>query len=180
MKLLLSILLLFLSGCISQNTARQEISKCPKYFQDNIGEVKIETFSPLSVIFKGYVSGTEPNGSIHLYAFADKDTVLEESFHSFEHRAYNNRYGEWVSFYNDFSEDSDWYSGYLSTAVILNIPLIDKLGPGGKGKVNFHSTVSHMEDSAECFIFWMRGKHTEDPVLAKKVKAVEKFVTGGY
>jgi hypothetical protein len=176
---ILSILLLFVAGCVSQNTARQEISKCPKYFQDNIGEIKIETLSPLSVVFRGYASD-DSNSIIHLYAFAGKDTVLEESFHSFEHRAYNNRYGEWFRFYDDFSEDGDWYGEYLSTAIILGVPLIDKLGPGGRGKVNFHSTVSHMEDAAECFIFWMKGKHTDDPILAKKVKAVEKFVTGGY
>ena len=166
---------------MSQETAQREIAKCPQYFQDNIGTIKIEPLSPWSIIFKGYVNVDEPDCPVHLVALADKDTVLEEAFHSFELRAGKNRNEEWERFYYDFHMDGSTYKSYgglVSSAIILSVPFIDMMPV--KGKVNFHSTISHLEDTAECFVFWMRNRHRNDPILMRKCKAVEKFVTGGH
>lgn len=177
----LAALLLLLSGCMSHEIAQREIAQCPQYFQDNIGEIKIEPLSPWSIIFKGYVHVDEPNCPVHLLALANKDTVLEEAFHSFELRTGKNKIGEWERFYYEFHSDGSTYRNYgglASSAIILSVPFIDMMPV--KGKVNFHSTISHLEDTAECFVFWMRNKKRNDPVLMHKCKVVEKFVNGGY
>lgn len=173
--------LLLLSGCMSHEMVHKELAQCPQYFQDNIGEIKIEPLSLLSIIFKGYVHVDEPNCPVHLLALGNKDTLLEESFHSFELRTGKNRIEEWERFYYDFHSDGSTYKNYgglASSAIILSVPFIDRMPV--KGKVNFHATVSHLEDTAECFVFWMRNKHRDDPILMRKCKAVEKFVNGGY
>ena len=161
--------------------AEKEISQCPDYFRNNIGEIRIEHLSPLSIIFKGYVYSKEQGCPIHLLALADKNTVLEEAFHSFEFRAGLNRKDEWKRFYYDFHGGETTYKDYgglLSSLVILSIPFADKLP--AKGKVNFHSTVSHFEDTAECFVFLMRQHQTNDSVLLRKCDAVRRFVNGKY
>jgi len=174
-------LLFLLSGCVSHQVAEKEISQCPDYFRNNIGEVKIEPLSPFSVIFKGYVHLKEEGCPIHLLALADRNTVLEEAFHSFEFRAGTNRVNEWGRFYQDFHKDGTTYKNYgglFSSLVILTIPFVDKLPVDGK--VNFHSTVSHFEDTAECFVFVMRQHQTNDAVLLQKCEAIKKFVNGVY
>ena len=181
MKRLLPLLLLLLSGCVSHEMAQREIARCPEYFQGNIGEIKIEPLSPWSIVFKGYVHVDEPNCPSHLLALADKHTLLEEAFHSFELRAFKNRYKEWKQFYYDFHADGSTYRSYgglVSSAIMSCIPFIDMMPI--KGKVNFHSTVSHLEDTAECFIFWMQSGYRNDPILMQKCEAVAKFANGGY
>lgn len=173
--------LISLAGCAN---VPEVIFKCPVYFQENIGEIHQE-ISPFVLVCKGYVSVKEKEHPVHLY-WKNKNTLLHETFHSFEFRAGDNnkRYSEWEKFYLDFHsiDNTDYkdYGGLVSSALLLNIPFIEYLQV--KGKANFRSTISHFEDSAECFVFLMneKEKKTKDKILQKKCDAVWKFVNGGY
>jgi len=173
------LLAMFLSGCMSQRTVEKELARCPEYFRNNIGQVKLEPLSPLGVIFKGYVSVKDKDGPIHLLPLANRDTVLEEAFHSFELRAGHNRPQEWERFYHDFHSDGTTYKNYggiVASLAVANIPFLGRMPVSGK--TNFHGTISHFEDTAGCFVFMMKGRRTNDPVLLKKCEAVRRFING--
>ena len=101
-KLLMLLILVSLSGCVSNGFADKHLVKCPQYFQDSIGPVQAEPFSPLSLVLRGYVSPKETGCPIHIYGLASKFIVWHESFHSFESLAFIDRNDEWELFYYDF------------------------------------------------------------------------------
>jgi len=177
MILIVMTLLLVSSGCISNDFANKQLIKCPDYFQKNIGEIKAEPFSPLSLVLGGYVKSGEPNQPIHLFGLANKFTVWHEAFHSFEFRIFNERPCEWELFRYDFEDD--FYLGNLVTVAMLFVPFIEQIPI--PGKVRLYSSFDKFEDSADCFAYWMQNKNKHQRKdLQPKLKAIEKFVSGFY
>ena len=172
--------LILSSGCVSVEKAQQALKVCPQYFQDNIGEAATEPLSPLGVVLRGRVTYDESRCPIHLYGLFDKNIVWHEAFHSFEMRAHLNRHDEWELFQYDFGDDI--YIGPVVVATMLFVPFVEQAPI--PGRVRLYSSLSKLEDSADCFMYWMQcrqGKKVRnDVVLQRKLIAVEKFVTGQY
>jgi hypothetical protein len=184
MKRIIIIALALVSGCAS----RSALETCPQYFQDNIGQIKRQPLHPLSIFFNGVVNMENPEGTIHLYLLADKKTLLEEAFHSFEIRAMHNRPKEWERFCNAFHGDGSTFDGSNSTfdgsyggfplvATIMAVPFAAHV-PGGKGYVSLYSKINHFEDTASCFV--AKDKQYKDKVLMDKISAVRNFTQGKY
>ena len=179
------IALVLVSGCAS----RSALDNCPQYFRDNIGQIKHQPFHPLSIFFNGVVNMENPEGTIHLYLFAGKKTLLEEAFHSFEIRAMHNRPREWERFCNAFHGEGSIFDGSNSTfdgdygglpllaTIMVAIPYASHI-PGGKGYVSLYSKINHFEDTASCFV--AKDKPYKDKVLMKKISAVRNFTEGKY
>ena len=178
--LILSLTIVCLGGCVTNEFAYEQIAKTPKYFQSNIGPVKAEPFSPFSLILAGYVNSNEPNCPIHLFRFKNNFIVWHEAFHSFEMKSYLERNDEWKLFQNEFGDDH--YLNHLVTLVMTIVPFIEYTPY--PGKVRFYGNMSKIEDTADCFAYWMKiqqgKKPRKDKILQRKLAAIEKFVTGSY
>ncbi len=85
MKKLLLILLflitLYSSGCMSEAKIDSVLSTCPQYVRDNVGEIK---YMPISWGTAMLMSGVtdKRTGEIWLAAWADEHTILHEAGHS--------------------------------------------------------------------------------------------------
>ncbi len=170
-------LILLLSGCVTQRMVDEELAKQPEYFRVNVGTVKIEPLSPLSLFFKGYVNSDEEGCPVHLLLLADRDTIREELFHSFFFRQYAENYAGFAKFHYDFyggGTISQNYNPALVYLLALNIPMIQELPI--PGHANLYGYVSFEEDSAGCFTHGPRN----DKVLQIKCRAVQKFIQGEY
>jgi len=183
MKKLLHLLILticLISGCTSNNAVNEILSTCPQYFQDNIGKVIIKPISPSEPHLRGAVYPKEPENPIYLYGPIEPNIVFHEAFHSFEMRAGHNRPGEWELFYRDFhvGDPDPQYLGSEVYDITRDVPFSQDVLV--KGYVRFYSTANHFEDAADCFVFYMRGRKRNDPMLMRKVQAVHKFVNGEY
>ena len=180
MKQSILLLVLLFSGCVNYTV----LDDSPGYFRENIGPIHQELLNPLGLFFKGMVNPKDPNGTIHLYLLADSDTLLEEAFHSFEIRLGNNRKDEWEEFYYGFHSDGSTYEDYggpiLALAIITAVPFPQFI-PGGEGFVNLYSRVSHLEDTASCFVALMHERDfPRDEIMSKKIDTVRRFVNGEY
>lgn len=113
MKKLLIISLIFLQGCVSYQTIDRELSKCPEYFRQNTGKPVIKL---VSFRYSGYVRTDKPDEFVIFRLNANKDVILEESFHSFELLALQNRVKEWERFYYDYGRHNDFVEHLESAA----------------------------------------------------------------
>ena len=75
------LLLLLLSGCMSQAKIDSIVATCPQYVQDNVGDIR---YMPVSWGTVMLISGVtdKHTGEIWLTAWAGKHTVLHEIGHS--------------------------------------------------------------------------------------------------
>ena len=176
--------LLLTSGCMTQKRAERIISETPEYFQKNIGPVKVEPLNPLGIFFAGYVFPKyERDCPIHALVLANKDTVYEEAFHSFEWRCILNRPKEWIRFYSDFHQTNgkttERYYGIPLSLVLSSVPFLKDLPV--KGNADLYGKVSHLEDTGGCFRYYKRHINKKgDAKFEHKVKCIEKFINGGY
>ena len=58
------------------------------------------------------------------------------------------------------------------------VPIVGKVSV--PGHVNLYGCSNVVEDAAETFVFWMRGKKRNDKKLMNKCAVIESFVNGAY
>lgn len=176
MKRLL-ILTLVTAGCASTDMVRDEISLCPRYFQDNVGEAKIlPLWSAIIPIVGGPTGWLNKDGSYTLTALAGRDVVLHEAFHSFDFKTHQRRRAEHNKFVKAWGGvPKPQLAFYLACAAV---PIIGKLPV--PGHATLYGCSNGAEDAAETFVFWMRGKTRNDKKLMKKCAVIENFVKGRY
>jgi len=177
MRHLLLMLVLLISGCVSTEVVQREIEQCPQYFQDNVGEAKIlPIWSAVIPLLGGPIGWLNKDGSYTLTSLADRDIVLHEAFHSFHFRTYQQRRNE----HNRFAVawggvPEPQLALYLICAAV---PIVGKVS--FPGHVNLYGCSNVVEDAAETFVFWMRGKKRNDKKLMNKCAVIESFVYGAY
>ena len=174
---------LTLTGCVSEQTVNEQLSLCPKYFQENIAKPNIlpwySAIVPLTGGPVGWANAHDPNGAWTITSLASKGHVLHEAFHSFTIRSYYNKRKEFDAFVHAFTDGNG--SPKPNTFVYLTsfiVPMITYLPV--PGHVNFYSMSSGGEDSANAFAFWMQGKKRNDKKLTRKIKVIENYTTGKY
>ena len=87
----LLLVLIFMSGCVSQTIIDEQVARCPQFVQNNVGEIK---YMPLSWGTAMGISGVtdKHTGEIWLTAWADKHTILHEIGHSVYFRVPNEEF----------------------------------------------------------------------------------------
>jgi hypothetical protein len=115
--------------------------------RQNIGEVRFEPFSPLSLLYAGQVMETDPTATIYLYAFADEDALRHEAFHSFELLAMQDRPMEWQQYYLCMGNTEAKLSTHLATL----LPVPPHWLPSDSSATVYGET-NHFEDGAEAFV----------------------------
>jgi len=183
------LLLVAVSGCMTADRADQIIAKQPVYMQEHIGEVKFQPLSLESIFYMGEVKGragkdgavynTEPNNPIHLYAMADKVTLIHEAYHSFEVTIKQDDPNQWYRYYKDFNDGTP-YGGYMEHLLCSMVPGWMYLPLDGHAYR--YGNVNHWEDGA---CFWMRMAEGWEPKITdetawRKYTAVDNFVNGRY
>jgi hypothetical protein len=143
---LLSILLAC-AGCMGQKKIDRVLAELPSHMRGNIGPVKYEPFSPLSLFLAGQVVETDPSATIHLYAFADEDVLKHEAFHSFELLAMQNRPLEWQKYCLCMGNTDTKLTSHL--ACLLPVPP-QWLPSDSSGTV--YGETNHFEEGAETFV----------------------------
>jgi hypothetical protein len=176
MKRLL-ILMLFTAGCASTDMVQEELSLCPQYFQDNVGEAKIlPLWSAVIPIIGGPTGWLNKDGSYTLTALAGRDVVLHEAFHSFDFKTHQRRRAEHKEFVEAWGGvPKPQLALYLACAAV---PFICKIPV--PGHATLYGRSNGAEDAAETFVFWMRGKTRNDEKLMNKCVVIENFVKGRY
>jgi len=167
-------------GCVSKQKVERELSLCPDYFRQNIGKAFVMPISIEGIMgLYGRVDTKDPEHPFYIYGpFANADTVLHEAFHSFEYRAGHQRKDEWQAFYDDFHNGKTWYFGVPGLFACMFVPFLGDMPL--PGHVRFYSALHRLEDTADCFAFWMRGKKRNDKELNRKCEIVGKFAQGYY
>ena len=150
---------------------------CPQYFQDNVGQAKIlPVWSALIPIMGGPTGWLNKDGSYTLTALAGRDVILHEAFHSFDFQAYRERKAEHGRFIEAWGGvPKPQLAVYLACAAIPGIGKIPV-----PGHASLYGCSNGVEDSAETFVFWIRGKKRNDNKLMHKCSVIESFVTGQY
>ena len=159
---------ILVSGCLSQAVIDEQLALCPKYVRDNVGEIKYEPFSPLSLLLVNGMT-SKSTGDIWLFALADKNTVLHEAAHSVYFRAEDTE-----QFYNDFSQISKPKSH--NNLVLFAVPMAGYLPC--KDFRSLYASTNIYEDMAECFVAGMNGEKGSE-TFNKKVDRVMEFYTKG-
>ena len=140
-------ILLACAGCMSQKEIDRVLAELPPHMRGNIGPVKYEPLSPLSLALAGQVVETDPSATIHLYAFADDDVLRHEAFHSFELLAMQNRPLEWQK-YCLCMGDTDTK---LTTHLAYLLPVPPQWLPSDSSGTVYGET-NHYEEGAETFV----------------------------
>jgi len=177
MRHLLLMLVLLISGCVSTEVVQREIEQCPQYFQDNVGEAKIlPIWSAVIPLVGGPIGWLNEDGSYTLTSLANRDVLLHEAFHSVDFWIYQHRRDEHNRFVAAWGGvPAPQLALYLICAAV---PIVSKVPV--PGHVNLYGCSNGMEDAAETFVFWMRGKKRNDKKLMNKCAAIESFVNGAY
>ncbi len=176
MKRLL-ILMVFVSGCASQRAVQEELSLCPQYFQDNVGEAKVlPVWSAVIPLIGGPSGWLNKDGSYTLTALASRDVILHEAFHSFDFNSYQQRRAEHSKFVRAWGGvPKPQLALYLACAAV---PLVGKIPV--PGHASLYGLSNGVEDSAETFVFCMRDKKRNDKKLMNKSSVIGRFVKGKY
>lgn len=180
--LTLSVVLLAIASCTSQQMVDEQLALCPEYFQENVGQTYVLPFYSAVVPILGgpvaWLNKSDPNGSYTLTSLASKDAVLHEAFHSFDYRCALNRNEEWKRFVNDFSQGNPPKPNLLAYFSCMAIPPIRYIPV--PGHVNLYGCATGAEDAAYCFAFGIRGRKRDDPELMRKCGVVGRFARGEY
>ena len=175
--ILLVILLLFTSGCASVDMVQEELSLCPQYFRDNVGDARVlPVWSAIIPLTGGPIGWLNKDGSYTLTSLAGRDVILHEAFHSFDYRCYRQRRTEHDKFVSAWGgvpkPDLVLYLACAAVPIIGKIPV--------PGHASLYGCSNGVEDAAETFVFWMRGKTRNDEKLMSKCGVIENFVKGKY
>lgn len=97
MKILSLLLLVFVSGCMSEAKIERIVATCPQYVQDNVGEIKYMPISWGTAMGFGGVTD-KYTGEIWLTLWANEWMVLHEVAHSVHirtpHRVFDRQFKE--------------------------------------------------------------------------------------
>jgi hypothetical protein len=140
-------ILLVCAGCMSQRRIDRVLAELPPNMRKNIGEVKYEPLSPLSLILAGQVVETDPSATIYLYAFANDDVLRHEAFHSFELLAMQNRPLEWQEYCLCMGNTET----KLTTPLTYLLPVPPQWLPSDSSGTLYGET-NHYEEGAETFV----------------------------
>lgn len=164
-------------GCVSDRVVQKELKLCPQYFQDNVGEAKIlPIWSAVVPIMGGPVGWLNKDGSYTLTALASKKIRLHEAFHSFDfnvHRRHKVSHDAFIRNWGGVPKPQIVI--YLAAAAF---PVVDKIPI--PGHVSLYGLSNGVEDTAQTFSFWIRGKTRNDKELTRKCKVIEKFTKGHF
>lgn len=148
MKVVTCLITLFTCvGCMNQSKINRVLAELPPYMRENIGPVKYEPFSPLSLVLAGQVIESDSSATIHLYALANEDVLKHEAFHSYELLAMYNRPLEWQQYCMCMGNTDINLSAHL--AFLLPIPP-QWLPSSSSGTL--YGELNHFEDGAEVFV----------------------------
>jgi len=166
-----------LSGCATTKKVEMEISGCPQYFRDNVGEAKIlPIWSAIIPIMGGPVGWLNKDGSYTLTAIADRKVRLHEAFHSFDFNSYHRDRDAHDAFVRDWGGiPRQNIVVYLAAAAV---PIIDKIPI--PGYVSIYGLSNGVEDAAETFSFGAQGKSRNDKELMRKWRVVDRYARGHY
>lgn len=140
-------ILLACAGCMSQKKIDRALAELPPFMRRNIGPVKYEPLSPLSLFLAGQVIETDPSATIYLYAFADEDVLKHEAFHSFELLTMHNRPLEWQEYCLCMGNTETKITSHL--AHLLPVP--PQWLPSDSSATVYGET-NHFEEGAEIFV----------------------------
>lgn len=143
----LSIILMACTGCMNQARIDRALAELPPYMRENIGPVKYQPLSPLSLILAGQVIETDPTATIYLYALADEEVLKHEAFHSFELLAMHNRPMDWQDYY--------MCMGNTDLSLPAHLALLSPFPPQwipSKSSASLYGETNHFEDGAEVFV----------------------------
>ena len=140
-------ILMVCSGCMNQKKIDRVLSELPPYMHRNIGEIKYEPFSLLSLVLAGQVIETDPSATIHLYAFANENVLRHEAFHSFEILAMQERPLEWQKYCMCMGHTQTKFSTQLAHF----LPVPSQWLPSDSSATLYGET-NHFEDGAEVFV----------------------------
>ncbi|MBN2316050.1 MAG: hypothetical protein JXM79_19135 [Sedimentisphaerales bacterium] len=132
---------------MTQKKIDRVLTELPPFMRENIGPVKYEPFSPLSLALAGQVVETDPTATIYLYAFADEEVLRHEAFHSFELLAMHNRPIDWQNYYLCMGN----MEFKLSTHLTLFSPIPPQWLPSSSSGT-LYGEFNHFEDGAEVFV----------------------------
>jgi len=135
------------AGCMNQTNIDRALAELPPYMRENIGPVKYEPLSPLSLILAGQVIETDPTATIYLYALADGDVLKHEAFHSFELLSMHNRPMEWQNYCMCMGNTDVNLSAHLA----LLLPVPPQWIPSNSSGT-LYGEMNHFEDGAEVFV----------------------------
>jgi len=141
-KIIACLILIFLSGCMSQKVIDEQLALCPQYVQDNVGVI---IYKPNSWGTAMLISGATDihTGEIWLTVWADKHALLHEIAHSVYFRVPN----------QTFTEEFCRQSGFVSIwSVGLQEEIAEAFVEGMKGRSN---------PKIDCAIDFFRGKFFE-------------------
>jgi hypothetical protein len=145
--LYLFFILMACTGCMTQKKIDRVLTELPPFMRKNIGQVKYEPFSPLSLALAGQVIETDPTATIYLYALANEEVLKHEAFHSFELLAMYNRPIEWQDYYMCMGN----MEVKLSTHLTLFSPIPPQWLPSSSSGT-LYGELNHFEDGAEVFV----------------------------
>lgn len=132
---------------MNQKKIDRALAELPPFMRRNIGHVKYEPLSPLSLFLAGQVVETDPSATIHLYAFADENVLKHEAFHSFELLAMQDRPLEWQKYWLCMGNTEP----KLSTHLTQLLPVPPQWLPSDTSATLYGET-NHFEEGAEVFV----------------------------
>lgn len=132
---------------MNQSKIDRVLAELPPYMRENIGPVKYEPFSPLSLVLAGKVDEDDPSATIHLYALANEDVLKHEAFHSFELLAMHNRPLEWQQYCLCMGN----MEVKLASQLAVFLPIPPQWLPSDSS-ATLYGELNHFEDGAEVFV----------------------------
>jgi len=168
----------FISGCASQKLVNEQLSLCPDYFRQNVGQVRILPFWSAIVPLTGGPVGwlNKSDGTYSLTSLAGKDVVLHESFHSFDFLCWQNRLDEWQAFVKDFTQDKPRKPNVPIYFLNMTVPFATNVPV--PGHVRLYGLATGAEDAADCFVFGIRGQKRNDAELMRKCQVIKNYTEG--
>lgn len=190
------------SGMImTKKKVKEVIQETPQYFQEHLGEVKIEPLNPLFWISCGSVSGItdfDKDARVHLSPFATEYDLRHELGHSFDFRQKFNNPGYYNEFYLRFyNGDKDGGRKYPGLPLKLALVLHPLFIPPPVKEVPFPAPISripipgypsvfafsdHDEAVAEFIAVTLEGgaERRWDKFYSWRLDCIERYICGAY